>query len=284
MDGHMKVVNQNISNSANLCLDVYKITPSVAQMLLSRNPGNRTRSSRVVEHYAAAMERGEWTVGPPIALDQDGDLLDGQHRLLAVVKAKIPVEFAVISGYDRELTFKHFDRGKSRSFADVLHILDVHDSRKVAPVVNILWSMKEQTSTVGGNTYFSPTMDELTAFLDRLGPDRIAYSIKAITPKASRLCRAAMLSALHYYMARTDRLLADSFMDGLGTGVDLETDSPLHHLRELLIKEKMKPSSKRMNTKGKAQYISKAWTLERLGLKVKFLRLRKDEKIRVKDL
>lgn len=62
----------------------------LARELLSYNAGfQRNKRSASVARYLEDMDAGQWVnVGDPIRLDTDGRLIDGQHRLTAIVTAK----------------------------------------------------------------------------------------------------------------------------------------------------------------------------------------------------
>lgn len=74
-----------------------EITPSQAAALLAKNtPLNRKVRKTHVEALTGAIRRGEWRVTHQgIALAPDGSLLDGQHRLHAIIAAGIPVTMLV---------------------------------------------------------------------------------------------------------------------------------------------------------------------------------------------
>ena len=98
------------------------ITPAKAAAMLAANTANRPLSKSVVRVFAEAMRRGEWLVTHQgIAFDVSGVLVDGQHRLAAIMEAGQPVDVLVVSGVD-EATFDVLDVGKRRNAADVLAI------------------------------------------------------------------------------------------------------------------------------------------------------------------
>lgn len=69
---------------------VVEVSPEVAQKLLSNNPENRPIEEDRVREYADKMRRGEWKEkmhgGSPLIVMKEGELINGQHRLMAVVK------------------------------------------------------------------------------------------------------------------------------------------------------------------------------------------------------
>lgn len=94
-------------------------SPSNAGIEVEKYKNYRTISDRWVKVLARMMLAMEWIIGDPIKYDEDGNLIDGFHRLNAVVAAGISVAFLVIRGLPRTST-KVIDTGKSRSVAQVL--------------------------------------------------------------------------------------------------------------------------------------------------------------------
>lgn len=77
---------------------VQKVNPARAAEMLSANTSNRTLSRSTVRSFAQGMGRGEWLVTHQgIAFDTNGVLVDGQHRLAAVIEADVPVEMTVFT-------------------------------------------------------------------------------------------------------------------------------------------------------------------------------------------
>lgn len=95
------------------------ITPEMARRLLEKNPEtNRRVIQSKVDRLADDIRSGRWTVTHQgIAIDWDGNVLDGQHRLWAIVEADMAVECNV--WYDCDpATFDKIDTGTSKSGAD----------------------------------------------------------------------------------------------------------------------------------------------------------------------
>jgi hypothetical protein len=100
------------------------VTPETAAKFLQKNNGNRNYRKHWVNQLASIIKKGEWQVTHQgIAFDKEGNLLDGQHRLLAVISAGMPIMINVTKGADPEI-FKCIDVGVKRSIADAtrLHV------------------------------------------------------------------------------------------------------------------------------------------------------------------
>ena len=102
---------------------VETITPAMAEEYLRHNEHNprKTASRRQVESYARDMAAGKWFInGEPIVFDANGDLKNGQHRLMAIIKANVPVDMYVVRGVDPRITT--FDYGMLRRMSQELGV------------------------------------------------------------------------------------------------------------------------------------------------------------------
>src|SRR5881275_2327319 len=123
---------------------VQTITPTKAAEYLDRNTANRPLSARTVKDFAQAMRRGEWRVTHQgIAFDTTGALVDGQHRLAAIVEADIPVEVTVFTEVP-EGAFDVLDTGKRRNAADVLAIEGEKSAIMLAAMVRTVWLYEQR--------------------------------------------------------------------------------------------------------------------------------------------
>lgn len=95
------------------------ITPEVAASFLKHNTDNRNKRGWWVNGLANMIKRGEWIpTHQGVAFSQSGKLIDGQHRLEAIVEANIPVEMLVVTGV-RDDAYKVLDNGIKRTMADL---------------------------------------------------------------------------------------------------------------------------------------------------------------------
>lgn len=100
-----------------MSLTVETVTPDSARRMLSVNyVGNRAVSDRDVSHLANYMKSGDWDPenGETITFNCNGDLVNGQHRLLAVIQADIPVRMGIIRGASAD-AYRTIDSGRKRS-------------------------------------------------------------------------------------------------------------------------------------------------------------------------
>lgn len=99
---------------------IVPVDPATATEWLARNHNNRRIRRLVVDAYARDMIAGRWQLtGEAIKFAEDGTLLDGQHRLCAVVQSGCTVQMFVISGLSCH-TREVMDTGSRRTTADAL--------------------------------------------------------------------------------------------------------------------------------------------------------------------
>lgn len=113
---------------------IVDVTPDIAASLLERaNFGNRKPKPVVVKKYAKLMANGDWRFSPEtISISKTGRLLNGQHRMMAVVQSGVTCRFLFATGFDDEV-FSVLDRGATRTKADALSI-----DKKLAEAASLL--------------------------------------------------------------------------------------------------------------------------------------------------
>lgn len=95
------------------------MTPDLAAKLLKANTGNRRMRRSTVEHLVRQIKAGRWiTTGDAITVAASGRLLNGQHRLAAIVEAGVAVTVLLASGLDEE-AYLVSDLGARRTVSDV---------------------------------------------------------------------------------------------------------------------------------------------------------------------
>ncbi|WP_313133220.1 hypothetical protein [Anaerocolumna sp.] len=116
-----------------------EINPKMAQEMLNYNTCNRPLSKNIVTKYARMMKRDEWYLSHQaiaFAENESGQLVlvDGQHRLEAVIQSGISVKFSVI--YNAVQT-PYIDTARNRTFIDNLNIYN-KTSRYTKTMMGIL--------------------------------------------------------------------------------------------------------------------------------------------------
>lgn len=97
-------------------------TPELARAWLVHNLINRRVREAWVKYLATQIILGRWErTGDAIAFRKDGVLINGQHRLLAIIEANTPAWLLVVGELD-EKAYMVTDRGIGKSAADVLKL------------------------------------------------------------------------------------------------------------------------------------------------------------------
>lgn len=217
--------------------EILRVSPSIAAKWLERNTENRPLSRVWIADLAGAMERGEWMEnGESIKFSAEGRLLDGQHRLHAVIKSGKTIHCRVEYGLPTE-TFITLDRGKKRNLGDALGMQGVVEHALVAAAVT--WVFKIQNDAYTSSRSLTPM--QLLEFYENE-----CQGIEASIPPtrhAQKIARGSIVVALHFMFARHNRRLADDFMGLLGDGANMEKGHPVLVLRERLFADKLAKAS-----------------------------------------
>ena len=79
-------------------VEYVEVTPDRAKEWLDSSRRNRKLSQRRISLYADAMQRGDWLPNDQgISFNEQGQLMNGQHRLNAVIKANLSIPMLVVS-------------------------------------------------------------------------------------------------------------------------------------------------------------------------------------------
>jgi len=95
------------------------VTPEMAAEWLKRNKTNRVIRPLWISEIVVMIKTGKWLLTHQgIAFDEEGFLIDGQHRLMAIVETgiSVPMQVTTDSG---AATFEVVDTGKTRNMADL---------------------------------------------------------------------------------------------------------------------------------------------------------------------
>lgn len=123
--------------------EVLTLTPELAEEYLTRLPERqRAQSERTVDRYASDLLADQFPfTGDPIRFNEDGELIDGQHRCTAVVESGIPIVALVIRGLGPDI-IRSLDGGRSRKFPDDLRIHGYSNHTALAAITGRVWHWK----------------------------------------------------------------------------------------------------------------------------------------------
>lgn len=140
-----------MSQPSQITSEIGLVTPLLAKTWLSKlnNPSNRKIHDKKVKDYAKRMTKNEWMIGDALKFDQNGMLIDGQHRLSAVVQANKSIQFLILRGFDPK-TSQVLDRGMLRNLAHVAQLTGHQwvTQRTVSTFNNMFYNQAESRNLI----------------------------------------------------------------------------------------------------------------------------------------
>lgn len=145
-----------------LSIKVQNVTPKMAKAWLGNNKLNRKLKESVVKRYARDMGNDNWTLtGEPIQFNCDGSLLNGQHRLHAIIESNKTVPIVVATGVDQS-AMMHMDTGVKRSFNDWLKMQGFSNVANLGSATKFCYRYEKGTL----RTQEVPTMAEVIQYFE----------------------------------------------------------------------------------------------------------------------
>jgi hypothetical protein len=247
----------------------------MARELLSSNSHNRNMRTERVAQLVDVLRRGEWILnGETIKIAEDGTLIDGQHRLQAVVDSGVTIESLVMR--DMPLAVQDtVDTGRRRRLSDILAIEGESDSHALGAALSMLHRFRSGTS-INYSHAGAPSPQQALELLER------EPTLRDSVREARRVTKyvggpIGVFSALHHLFVEVDPEAAKDFFDRLADGANLSPGDPLLHLRNQLARPRQDRNYAQSPSNIAALTI-KAFNLRRAGRNVDLLAFRKTEK------
>lgn len=220
---------------------VETVTPEMASRLLGTMEHNRRMRRRTVERYAREMMSGKWHLnGEPIIIGHNGRLKDGQHRLNAVVMAKVSVPMLVVKGVAEE-AMASIDTGASRSYGDVVTLRGGSTMGPQMASIARLWFLYENSQ--GMNSKVGLSHQELDAIISA-HPSIEDAAIRANRSPFRRHWAPSVLGFTFSYLCeKDDPEIAELFVSTVEKGANLDEDDPIFALRRRLIDAERRDSA-----------------------------------------
>lgn len=230
------------------------ITPRTAAHWLSMNGPNRGIDRKTVARYARLMSAGLWVLdGMTIKFDWNGMLLDGQHRLAAVVRSGVTVQSVVVRGLD-PASFRSMDRGRLRSVCQTLRMDGVRNGAALAAAALVLHHDEE--GALGGSWSLRLEPSEVAAIIE--AHPGLSEAVSSVKTGCDRLhCKIGPIAWCYYRFNDIDKMLAKAFFESLFTGESLRRGDPVFLLRERLVANA--GSRTKLSPKDVAALVIKAW-------------------------
>lgn len=256
---------------------VVDVTAEMARSLLERNIGNRPITSALVNRYARDMVNGRWKMaGDPIRLSKTGKVLDGQHRLTAILKTGVTVPCVVMTDLDDSI-FNVIDTGRTRSKSDVIfieHGLPVETSKLASSAAMLIYAYSNHLYSFKAKI----TNDELEDFVrSNPGIVQAALYVKDHVPHESPAPKAIAV-AFYYFAVALDPYKAEQFIARFMVGAVEGAEDNLLHLRNACFGARA--NRRPIQTSELLGRLVKIWNAERRGKPIRYFgntSLRQDE-------
>lgn len=178
-----------------------------------------------VRKLARSMSSGHWRMtAEPIQFDSSGHLINGQHRMHAVIESNTSHQFLVVRGLD-EQSYEVMDQGRARTRGETLSTLNMKNSSNAAASAAILVRMKFGLEIDRTNVDNA----EIMAFA-KSNWDALEWS--AINAKRCQLLPGSTYGAFLFIAFHANRIKAEAFADAVASGANLAEDSPVLALRK----------------------------------------------------
>lgn len=211
--------------------ETVNVDPQLAIKWLEHNTENRKIDQRRVVRYAEMMRSKMWKLnGEAIIFSKSGRLLNGQHRLWAVVESGEGVDFLVVRGVEDDC-FDSLDNPKLRNGATVLALAGKKNTSSLSAA--LVWKWKYDSGQLGA--IVGPSPAEIRRLADENPDYEQAAAYIGSSKKLRKLCAPSVTVFCRAEFSRQSETRADIFFESLDTGTNLSEDSPIYCLRERLV-------------------------------------------------
>lgn len=254
--------------AGNITVTYELVTPDLARELLEGNTHNRSVNQKRVRELAELHGTRFWKeTGDPIRITDDGILVDGQHRLLAITQSGVSVHYFIMRGVD--LTAQEvIDTGSRRTLASMLQTRQEQNRTTLASAIKVIYHWENGGRSADGLD--SVPINVLLHFYDNNpGIKDIARRTLGFTQVIRGGSGAVALTM--WLFDHIDGEDASHFWDRLKSEYNHSEGDPISTLRKTLVRDAEEAATNRASVRGqtwRAAVIIKAWNAYRRGEKV----------------
>lgn len=245
---------------SNVKIDKVLVTPSQASIWLLKNVANRPLNEKQVKFFSRQIEKGRWELTTDaIGFDGEGKLINGQHRLTAIVKTGKAQDLLVGTGFSAE-AFNVIDTGKMRNAGDILGVNGIGAGVPKSAIIRFVMGLSKgyipgSMARKGGSNDIRLSNQDILEYAEKHKTKlEDAYEVSVKTTKEFKGLSGRYVAGLYWLFSSINRDEALLFFHYLGTGITLRADDPVYVLRKRLMVE--------MINKKKSPDVDKlAWTV-----------------------
>jgi len=270
----------DLARLENVTIQKVDVTPAMAGYWLQNNFRNRPMVEDVVKAYARDMVLGQWVfTHQGIAFNDQDQLIDGQHRLRAVVMSGVTIPMMVTFGLPSAIdgrqmtTMDCVDRGRTRTVGDQLAIQHAIKNGSIvasicAAMASLCFGERTRRLSVGQTLEVYREFQSAVDFV-------IAHKSKSVGLRST-----GVLAGFVFAMASDETNLAwvekvAAMFEALNTGEQLRERSAMTALRAFLTSDEAKLITRSLD-RGLAELVLQAIHLEILGRTVEKLEMSLD--------
>tara|TARA_R100000306_G_scaffold47998_1_gene45545 strand:- start:329 stop:1177 length:849 start_codon:yes stop_codon:yes gene_type:complete len=236
-----------------------QVTPAMATSFLSAQDMSPLKQRRVnttqVKRYAAMMKAGKWQRNGESLKFSGTQLLDGQHRLYALLEADVTLPFLVVNDINPS-SFTTIDQGLSRSVKHLLEMRGCNYTHLIIAVAKRVALYKKYGvvfANVSGSKNKAIDADILMEFIIANGS---ALQVAAQMAERCKLGHTSILAVVQFLNRGHSRV--DEFFDRLRDGITLQKNDPIRLLRDRLLVNRV-GAIRRANPVVSMAWCFKAW-------------------------
>lgn len=213
----------------------YTITPSFAKAVLeTRNTNNRKPSGAKIAQSCSDIENGRFLInGESIIFDQTGTLIDGQHRLHAVVQTGIAIVSLCAFGIAPEAS-KTIDQGKVRTAGDIVSIRGFPDGNNLSAMARMLIAYRDGD----GSTLGRPSEISTGSVIQFIENNPVLLDVNLWTGRFGKalqgVCSRTALGAARVLLEERYGPRVVEYLERIGSGENIAQGDPAFAVRRRL--------------------------------------------------
>lgn len=219
--------------------DIRIVTPEEAASILTKNTRNRPVNATRVALFETYLRNGEMQLTHQgVAISSSNVLLDGQHRLIAIVNTGIPAKLMITTGLP-DSVFSVLDTGAKRTAGDILGINGAVQCSTMAAGIR-LYILYQRIPELMWNGQNASQIARTTSISKVYNDDKDGWTHAATIARANRLTKIITpgpMSCLIYLAMDFEYSLQylEEFLFKLKSGYDLCMYNPILAYRNKMI-------------------------------------------------
>jgi hypothetical protein len=243
------------------------ISPAMAERWMKHNTKNRRLREDDIRAYARDMGAGAWNLtGEAIKFAPDGTLLDGQHRLVAIIRAGVTVPIFVVRGIAPD-SQRVMDTGLKRTASDALTISGESHTTVLAAASRLALGVEAGLPDPG---HYPATHSEIESFIEDNPTIRVAAEFAAHHARRTD-CPPAVVAYTFWVLSAINTADATAFWVSAADKVGLTAGDPV-----IALTNRFAESRRNRENITKRIYLSliyRAWNARRAGKTMTFIRI-----------